>query len=150
MTDSLLQSLIEVANSYDGIAIPVTLSTGGHLITGFVVSADRWHKEHRKTLRDLTVEDKDFDDWGRRQARQEAILKFRSLSGEMDIADATGTEAENVGYLHLHNVTVHLGGEQSQSLPWWRVPLDSVVGFAAGISSPAESSGPSGDQISPG
>ena len=126
--DYTLQVFSHLANAYS-IGFPVTLSVGGLVISGIIVSRDEYMKSVANSLREgvskLQDEIKEFLE----------SQVFKPMTRPLD-KKGQGYVVENTKYIHLKNARVF--NTSGQPVPargsgfLWRGRISSVDGFSIG------------------
>lgn len=122
MTDPVLVGLLVHARDEGGVW-PVTLLVAGTVVSGMLVSEERWHAEMAR----LFDEAPDRDVVTEQMARQ-----FREWRAGAAI---DGMERPEIEHVHLLDTQV---GHPVHSVGRWRVRLDRVDGWKLGSSRPDE------------
>ncbi|RWF81007.1 MAG: hypothetical protein EOQ36_31700 [Mesorhizobium sp.] len=123
--DWFLQNLVDLVNN-TGISMGITLTVGGSLITGELVSGKKYFDDFGKTFAG------DFQ-----ESSPEFIKEIQGLYaqyGEIYAPNPNGVKVPP-SYIHLKDVHVYSGS--SNPIPdrdgnWWRGRLSEVQGFMLG------------------
>ena len=121
--DILLQFLVGGANN-SGLEIPLTLSTGGALISGHLCS----FKDYMEGFVDLMVGNDPEN-----ELRKTAIEFF--VPSEEDEKERENLSDKSLKYIHLKNARFY--GGNANPIPadqgvWWRGRLSAIDGFNLG------------------
>lgn len=119
MKDGLLVSLVGIAEGEEPFEIDVTLLVGGFLVSGSIVSAEKFMENHPAS--------RPF--W-------QQVKEIRADASKADNAvDATRH------FIHLRDARFYTPGEApipDNEGVYWRAPLESVQGFNFGLLSRAD------------
>ncbi len=142
--DWLLRGLVGLVHGIERegiqLGIPVTLSVGGFLVSGYVISGREYFEDFSQMVQaglpDL-FEDED---------KESMAESFRKLADQYEPEGATVEEAvvqSRFNFVHLRNALfLHPGGDPVPSNVGllWRTKLDAIDGFTLGllIASPDE------------
>ena len=137
--DSYLQVLISLAE--DGAKVPVTLSIGGMLVTGHLISTQEYREGVEKVLFDTV----DASGAGREEteAVKEAFLLRRQIQEDIEEGDKYVRDIEEgkpipprpYKYVHLTNARFYAPSGQPWTQPEgfvWRGKAAAVDGFVVG------------------
>lgn len=114
MKDGLLVTLVGIAEGDEPFEIDVTLLVGGFLVSGFIVSAEKFMENHPAS-----------------KAFWKQVTELRAKAIPSDQAeDATRN------FIHLREARFYTPGEApipGNEGVYWRAPLESVQGFNFGL-----------------
>lgn len=118
MKDGLLVSLVGIAEGEEPFEIDVTLLVGGFLVSGSIISAEKFMENH--------------------PASRPFWKQVKELRGEA--AQSGGADDVTRHFIHLRDARFYTPGEapipDNQGV-YWRAPLESVQGFNFGLLSGA-------------
>jgi hypothetical protein len=113
--------------------IPVTLSVGGFIVSGLVISGGEYFEEFSEIVRYGLTEN--FDE----ESKQNIATTFRNLGNVYEPREETlegVIERESYNFVHLRDTRfLHPGGDPvpTNTGMLWRTKLEAVDGFTLGM-----------------
>lgn len=133
-TDHFLQSLVDLTNSNETFALDVTLTIGGTIVTGRMVSGLKYFDAISAYNRS-----------GLEGADDEMMRKYYdSFTAVYSMGDPTDPNKPGPRYIHLENARYQKDGGFVPTPPgegmWWRGKIEAVDAFSFGMLSAGEPS----------
>ena len=129
--DWFLAFLVKFMNKIPPAGMPITLSVGGTLISGDLVSGESYFKGFADELGNA------FEGGLKTPTGKEIATMLRQETAKIGEKYATTEFSERVGYVHLKGARIVQPGAQPLTIApplagWWRIRLESVDGFTFG------------------
>jgi hypothetical protein len=125
--DWFLEFMVRLANSA-GVEWPVTLNVQGSVVTGYLVSAEKYFNNVAET-----INPPDTDEPKIIKAHGALVAFLKTMAA--DSAKVFKEEEEpRIGYINLRDAKIYVGSDQAptSSSVWWRGKISSVDGFTLG------------------
>ena len=125
LPDWYLQTLVKVINNNDA-ELPITLFIGGLVVSGFIVSGQKYFEGVGTQLMQAFEEPDDTS---------KEFVKALTLPGDSYKKIKEDPEAPLPVYVHLREARIFTSGQEPmpQEGAWWRGRLISVDGFHFGL-----------------